>query len=368
MTPSTTGPVNLQSIVQPVATFIKSPQCSSIVLLTGAGMSVGAGIPDFRSPGGLYKTLQPELITATAQQRALMAADPTYVVEKSMFMANAYPYLEVRRPFILGSAVGQWKPTIAHHFASLLHARTGKLTRLYTQNIDGLDDQVGLPTEYIVPVHGSIRRSACEMCGAAGDHSRFVDMVRANIKDLYGVDPDAPSESSPVRCESCGAAALKPTTVLFGANLPREFFTRKAQDLPGAQLVIAAGTSLVVSPANSIVCDAPDDAFRLVVNQKPVGEDLGVSYAAAGDEAASSSRDLFAHGDCESVFLALIVELGWLEDLVERLPSLPAASQELIRVAQAREEKVYICLLIEMGEYSLHCPEVNHKRRRFKRS
>jgi len=343
---SSTGPANLQPVVQRVAAFIKSPQCSSVVLLTGAGMSVGSGIPDFRSPGGLYKTLQPELITATAQQRALMAADPTYVVEKSMFMANSYPYLEVRRPFILGSAVGQWKPTIAHHFASLLHAHTGKLTRLYTQNIDGLDDQVGLPAEYIVPVHGSIRRSACEKCGAASkDHARFVDLVRTNIKDLYGVDPDAPPESSPVPCEACGAAALKPTTVLFGANLPREFFVRQAEDLPGAQLVIAAGTSLVVSPANSIVSDAPEEALRLVVNQEPVGQDLGVSYSTSEGEggegtsaAASSSRDLFAQGDCESVFLALIVELGWLNDLVEQLPTLPVASKDLVRQAQAQQK------------------------------
>jgi NAD-dependent SIR2 family protein deacetylase len=325
---------DLPSVLQRVAAFITSPSCKSVVLLTGAGMSVGAGIPDFRSPGGLYQTLRPELITATAQQRALMAADPTYVVEKSMFLANSFPYLEVRRPFILGTAAGQWQPTIAHHFASLLHAHTGKLTRLYTQNIDGLDDQVGLPADLLVPVHGSIGRVACERCGATGDYARFVVLVRRHIKDLYGVDPDAPRESSPVLCEACGAAALKPTTVLFGANLPKEFFARKAQDLPGTNLVIAAGTSLVVSPANSIVRDAPAAALRLVVNQEPVGQDLGLSYG-LGELA---SRDLFAQGDCESVFLALIVELGWLEDLTARLPSLPAASQRLVHLAQAQQK------------------------------
>ena len=58
--------------------------------------------------------------------------DPTYVVEKDMFMQNAYPYLEVRRPFILGTAKQQWKATISHHFFELLHEQ-GKLTRLYTQ-------------------------------------------------------------------------------------------------------------------------------------------------------------------------------------------------------------------------------------------
>ena len=72
-----------------------------------------------------------------------------------MFMQNAYPYLEVRRPFILGTAKQQWKATLSHHFFELLHEQ-GKLTRLYTQNIDGLDFQTQIPNDKIVPVHGSI--------------------------------------------------------------------------------------------------------------------------------------------------------------------------------------------------------------------
>jgi len=138
-----------------VARFIASDDCQNICILSGAGVSVAAGIPDFRSPGGMYDTLKPELITATPRQRSLMATDPTYVVEYDMFMENAYPYLEVRRPFILGTAKQQWKATISHHFFDLLHEQ-GKLTRLYTQNIDGLDFQTHIPRDKIVPVHGSI--------------------------------------------------------------------------------------------------------------------------------------------------------------------------------------------------------------------
>ena len=68
--------------------------------------------PDFRSPGGMYDTLRTDLITATDKQRRLMELDPTYVVEKNMFMPTAFPYLEVRRPFILGVRDRKWKPTI----------------------------------------------------------------------------------------------------------------------------------------------------------------------------------------------------------------------------------------------------------------
>ena len=60
----------------------------------------------------MYDTLRPELITATEKQRRLMALDPTYVVEKGMFLENSLPYLEVRRPFILGVRDRRWKPTI----------------------------------------------------------------------------------------------------------------------------------------------------------------------------------------------------------------------------------------------------------------
>ncbi len=70
----------------------------NVVFLIGAGVSVNAGIPDFRSPGGMYDTLRPELLTATALQRARMAEDPTQVVCWDLFKENPLPYLELRRP------------------------------------------------------------------------------------------------------------------------------------------------------------------------------------------------------------------------------------------------------------------------------
>jgi len=153
-----------------IASFILSSECRSISILTGAGVSCAAGIPDFRSPGGMYATLRPELITATEAQRAAMAADPVTVVERGMFLRNPFPYLEVRRPFILGTQERRWRATISHRFIELLHSKAGKLTRLYTQNIDGLDYQTGLPHDHIVPVHGSIGSVACEVCARRASH------------------------------------------------------------------------------------------------------------------------------------------------------------------------------------------------------
>jgi len=129
-----------------VAEHILSGRCKGIAFLTGAGMSVGAGIPDFRSPGGLYQTLRPELLTATEDEKADMKSNPTTVVDWRLFQHNQFPYLEVRRPFILGTAQQQWKATLGHFFTRVCYDK-GLLRTLYTQNIDGLDYQTGVPSE-----------------------------------------------------------------------------------------------------------------------------------------------------------------------------------------------------------------------------
>jgi len=130
---------------------------------TGAGISTSSGIPDFRSSGGLYDSLRPELLTATSQQKQALSSDPTLVVSKVLFSYNQFPYLEVRRPFIIGSYEKKWKATLAHYFIKVLDDK-GILTRLYTQNIDGLDYQVGISSDKIIPVHGSINEASCEFC------------------------------------------------------------------------------------------------------------------------------------------------------------------------------------------------------------
>ncbi len=270
----------------------------------------------------MYDTLKPDLITATENQRNLMKIDPTYVVEKEMFLHNAFPYLEVRRPFILGTRENKWKATIAHRFFELLHTKTQKLTRIYTQNIDGLDHQcTKIPRDKIVNVHGTISDSSCEVCGTDVDFDDFCDKVKQSIKDLYGVDKDAPSASTPIHCENCGRATVKPKTVLFGSSLPSEFFDCAEEDLPNVDLLIIAGTSLVVSPSNSLVYRANEDCMRMVVNIDMVGEELGINYGQNG-----RTRDYFAEGSCEDIFLQLIQHLGWKNDLKSISDLLPRSS------------------------------------------
>jgi hypothetical protein len=136
-----------------MAEYLLSDECKSIIVLAGAGMSVSCGIPDFRSAGiGLYDTLRSDLLTASDLERALIEGDPTLVLDRGMFMQNPLPMLETKRSFIIGTHEGRWKATLAHRFVEMLHTKLGKLTRLYTQNIDGLEYQTRLPREKVVNV------------------------------------------------------------------------------------------------------------------------------------------------------------------------------------------------------------------------
>ena len=215
-------------------------------------------------------------------------------------------------------------PYPAHHFAKLLHTKTGKLTRVNTQNIDGLTNAVDLPDEKVISVHGNIGKASCECCGEDMDFNAFCGEVEEKIKDIYNPD-NGPKESKPIYCEPCGKATVKPKTVLFGSSLPSEFFECAEQDLPSTDLLIVAGTSLVVSPANSLVYNVPETTQRVIINNEPVGRELGIDYG------TNPERDFFAQGKCDNVFLDLICELGWLQDLNEEVDNLPRASVDLIR-------------------------------------
>jgi hypothetical protein len=146
----------LPTSLEDVAKFIQSKNCKSILILAGAGMSVRSGIPDFRSANGLYATLDSDLLTATQTEKDLIRQDPSRALEHDLFLQNPLPCLELKRKFLLGTKDQVWKTTLAHRFVELLHTKTNKLTRLYTQNIDGLEDQCELlPHDKVVNVHGT---------------------------------------------------------------------------------------------------------------------------------------------------------------------------------------------------------------------
>ncbi len=164
-------------------------------------------------------------------------------------------------------------------------------------------------------------------------------LVQTNIKDIYGVDPTAPVESKPILCPKCQQPLVKPKTVLFGRSLPSEFFNHMEEDLEDLDLLLIIGTSLVVSPANSLVQVVTKTTIRVVVNKDPVGSELGIVYSGNASDPIknATTRDLFLQGDCDDICLKLVTELEWLDDLDPDV--LPPNSAT--RVSQAQRDSAY---------------------------
>lgn len=338
---SLTPPFPAAGCLDYIITRIRDRSFGSIITLSGAGISVNSGIPDFRSPGGMYDTLQPHLLTATPEQQRAMQHEPTLVVDYSLFKVNQLPYLEVRRPFILGTAENQWKPTAAHFFIQLLHDK-GLLHRHYTANIDGLDHQLPLPKDTIVNLHGSLAEIKCEFCGTPHDSATFRDNVRAQIRNIYDPnDPTAPIASTNILCESCNRPGVKPATVLYGRDLPRKALTSITEDFPRhANLLIVLGTSLTVSPSNGLANHVFPHVSRLVLNKEVVGMDLGLDFGLRNPRKGlqpenieapytdNGHRDCICLTDCDSAVLYLCKRLDWLSDLIQYREGMCPLSQE----------------------------------------
>merc|ERR1712061_684404 len=130
---------------------------------------------------------------------------------------------EVKRDFVGGLAKHAWKPTAAHFFVRLLHDH-GMLTRVLTQNIDGLHQDAGVPYEKVTEIHGTIRTAQCTNCGAEVQLEQFSALLQSHIKDITGQDPSAPSTSTGIPCPSCGSlGTVRPNTVLFGEPVASGF-------------------------------------------------------------------------------------------------------------------------------------------------
>eukprot|EP00775_Hariotina_reticulata_P007245 gene7245-7458_t len=134
--------------LQGVANYISSGRAKNIIIMAGAGISVSAGIPDFRSPGsGLYSRLQ-----------HLDLPWPEAVFDIRFFRHNPRPFYILAKDLLPGSRC----PTAAHHFMLLLHQK-GLLLATFTQNIDNLEQLAGVPACKVIPAHGSFDGAAADV-------------------------------------------------------------------------------------------------------------------------------------------------------------------------------------------------------------
>lgn len=220
---------------------------TSIVALTGAGISTDSGIPDFRGPQGVW------------------TRDP-----KAERLSNIHDYMadpEVRRLSWRGRLEHPaWRaqPNAGHRALVALEQR-GVLRALVTQNIDGLHQVAGHAASKVVEVHGTMREVMCMACPWRGPAGPVLDRVRAG-------EPDPP-------CRSCGGI-LKSATISFGQALVPEVMDAAVRAVHEADLLLAVGTSLQVYPVAGLVPLAKSIGARvIIVNAGPTPFDHLVDAA-----------------------------------------------------------------------------------------
>jgi NAD-dependent deacetylase len=213
-----------------------------VTVLTGAGVSTESGIPDFRGPDGTA-LLEPDL--------------PAYLADA-----------EVRRTTWrtrLDHPVWAAEPNPAHRALVDLE-RAGRLRSLLTQNVDGLHQRAG--STAVVELHGTIRATACLSCGDRGPMTAALDRVRAG-------------EADPA-CRRC-AGVLRSATVSFGEPLDADVLRAARTAALDCDLLLVAGTSLLVAPAADLVgLAARAGAAVIICNAEPTPYD-GVAAAVVRD-------------------------------------------------------------------------------------
>ena len=263
-------PPTLETLAQDLA----NSKYKNIVVLIGAGMSVSAGIPDFRTPGtGLYSKLEDYNLPY-----------PEAIFELEYFRQNPAPFVDVAKAIWPGQADGP-NATLAHSFVALLEKR-GLLKRVYTQNIDGLERLAGVSDERLIECHGHFSTCSC---------------IKFMCKRKKDIDPKECQETymkgEIMKCPDCGSF-VKPDIVFFGEELPSIFVDYIDKDMDDCDLLIVMGTSLLVAPVASIPNWVGKKVPRLLINRDLVG-----SFATEARRAKHTSnfqtRDVFAQGDCD---------------------------------------------------------------------
>ena len=207
-----------------------------IVPFTGAGISTECGIPDFRSPGGLWSKNQP--------------------ISFDEFLASQEARNESwRRRFAMAKEFGEARPGRGHRALASLY-RAGKVPAVVTQNIHNLHQASGISPEHVVELHGNTTYASCLDCGERYELS----WIGRRMESANGCAPD---------CPSCGGF-IKTATISFGQAMP-EAAMRRAQDLAlSCDLFLAIGSSLVVWPAAGFPLMAKRNGAQLVIiNREP---------------------------------------------------------------------------------------------------
>ncbi len=236
-------------------------EAGKVVVFTGAGISTESGIPDFRSPGGIWSKFNPD----------------DFTIDKFLYDP------ETRRKqwrFLLESGIFvNAQPNKAHIAVAELE-RMGKLVCVITQNVDNLHQKAGNSPEKVYELHGNMNWLRCLGC-----HERY--SVPDAIEKFKALD-DAPV------CERC-QGILKPDVIFFGESLPHQVLSDASKHASGCDLFIVIGSSLVVYPAAYMPIYAKGGGAKLVIlniGDTPYDSNADVLIKSAAGEAMETIVEL----------------------------------------------------------------------------
>ena len=221
---------------------------SDIVFFTGAGISTESGVPDFRSPGGVWTRYAPvyydEFVSsAEARVRYWQMKRETHELYKNV------------------------RPNVGHTSIAAFEQR-GQLLGLITQNVDGLHTLAGLSPQKIVELHGTDRKVSCLSCGKEVEPEPIYEQLKNGIL--------------PGPCDACGGL-LKPATVSFGQSMPVAAMRRAQEWSEAAGVFIVVGSSLVVQPAATFPAIAKQNgALLAIINRDETPLDAVADYSFRG--------------------------------------------------------------------------------------
>jgi NAD-dependent deacetylase len=214
-----------------------------VVVFTGAGISTESGIPDFRSPGGVWSKMK-----------------PIYFQE---FVDDPVKRREAWRRTFTGAAGWTGATPNAGHYAVARLVRSGKAKAVITQNVDNLHQDSGVPPDKVIELHGNASYAKCLDCGERHELDE--------LKDSFLKAGEIPY------CRRCGGL-VKTATISFGQSMPHEPMARAQQASLNCDLFLVLGSSLVVHPAAGFPLTARRNGAALaIVNREPTELDVYAS-------------------------------------------------------------------------------------------
>jgi NAD-dependent deacetylase len=242
---------NIEILAEKIAGLIL--ESKRLIVFTGAGISTESGIPDFRSPGGIWDRFDPDDFTI------------------GKFLRDPEARRKQWRMFGEGLLSENAEPNAAHLAIAELY-RLGRLDCVITQNIDNLHQKAGVPDDKVFELHGNMRWAACLKCGRRYPFGEIKARLEAG-------------EEIPA-CRDC-SGMLKPDIVMFGEQLPVRVLEEASRRAMASDLCIVIGSTLVVYPAAYIPAYAVRSGAKLAIinlSETPMDNQAEVTINARAGE------------------------------------------------------------------------------------